>query len=288
MFTFALALTVLRVATPLLFASLGGLLSERAGVINIALEGLMLIGAFAGAVAALYFGSPWIAFAAAGAAGMALAALYAFFVIYLRSDQIVVGTAINFLAMGAIPLCSKILYDSTGATPNIPMEMRFAYFPLIFVWFVFLFLWGWIRYSASGLWHGFAGEHPEALDAAGLPVNKIRFISVSLAGLLAGWGGASLSIFLASSYSRNMVAGRGFMALAALIFGKWRPSPTILACLFFAFTDALQMQLQSVRIGGTVIPVQFIQILPYIATILVLSGFVGASRAPKAIGTVFE
>jgi simple sugar transport system permease protein len=135
----------------------------------------------------------------------------------------------------------------------------------------------------------FAGEHPEALDAAGIRVNRVRWAAVLVSGALAGMGGASLSVFLASSFSRNMTACRGFMALAALIFGKWKPVPTALACLLFGFAEAVQIRLQGVSLwGGNPIPVQFIQILPYLVTILVLAGFVGRSRAPKALGTAFR
>jgi general nucleoside transport system permease protein len=141
-----------------------------------------------------------------------------------------------------------------------------------------------MRCTPAGLWVSFAGEHPEALDAAGVRVNRVRWIAVLVSGALAGMGGASLSIFLSSSFSRDMTAGRGFMALAALIFGKWKPLPTALACLLFGFADAIQIRLQ----GAGSIPVQFIQILPYLVTILVLAGFVGRSRPPKALGTSFR
>jgi simple sugar transport system permease protein len=144
-----------------------------------------------------------------------------------------------------------------------------------------------LRQTPFGLWVRFAGEHPEALDAAGVRVNRVRWMGVLISGALAGLGGATLSVFLSSSFSRNMTAGRGFMALAALIFGKWKPVPTALACLLFGFTDALQITLQGVVIGGHEVPVQFIQILPYVVTIFLLAGFVGKSRAPKALGLPF-
>ena len=149
--------------------------------------------------------------------------------------------------------------------------------------------WLWMKYTRGGLWLSFAGEHPEALDAAGIRVNRVRWAAVLMSGALAGLGGASLSVFLASSFSRNMTAGRGFMALAALIFGKWKPVPTAVACLLFGFAEAVQIRLQGVSLwGGNPIPVQFIQIFPYVVTVLVLAGFVGRSRAPKALGTVFR
>jgi general nucleoside transport system permease protein len=281
--------STLRVSTPLIFAALGGMFSERSGVINIALEGMMLIGSFAAAVGTLVTHSPWMGSAWGMGAGLLLAALYALFVIRLRADQIVAGTAINMLAMGATPFLCKILYDVTGSTPAIPMGQRFESAPLYLSWVLVAACYLWMRYTPTGLWVGFAGEHPEALDAAGIRVNRVRWIAVLVSGALAGMGGASLSIFLSSSFSRDMTAGRGFMALAALIFGKWKPLPTTLACLLFGFADAVQIRLQGVSLwGGQPIPVQFIQILPYVVTILVLAGFVGRSRAPKALGTSFQ
>lgn len=286
---FQVAASTFRVATPLIFASLGGLLSERAGVINIALEGMMLVGAFAGAVVALQTHSPWLGFLAAGLAGLLLAAVYGFFVIRLKANQIVAGTAINLLAAGIPPFISKVLYDSTGSTPSLALADRFQTAPAWIAWAMVVGVWLWIRSTRSGLWVQFAGEHPKALDAAGVGVNRVRALAVLASGFLAGLGGAALSLFLSSAYSRNMTAGRGFMALAALIFGKWKPWPTAIACVFFGFTDALQIRLQGVVLWGTEpVPVQFIQILPYVVTMLVLAGLVGKSKAPSALGTPFE
>jgi simple sugar transport system permease protein len=277
--------STLRVSTPLVFASLGGLVSERAGVVNIALEGMMLVGAFAGAAAASGAHSPWIGLAAAGGAGMALAAVYALFVIEWRSDQIVAGTAVNLLAAGITPFLCKILYGSTTATPSLPMDLRFQSAPVWIAFALALVLWAALRGLPAGLWVRFAGEHPEALAAAGIRVRRVRWSAVLLSGVLAGLGGASLSIFLASSFSRGMSAGRGFMALAALIFGKWRPVPAAAACLLFGLADAMQIRLQGIVLWGSEpVPVQFIQILPYLITIFVLAGWVGRSRAPKALG----
>jgi ABC-type uncharacterized transport system permease subunit len=281
--------STLRVSTPLIFAALGGMMSERSGVINIALEGMMLIGAFGAAIGTLATHSPWLGSACGMAAGLLLAALYALFVIRLRANQIVAGTAINMLALGLTPCLCKVLYDVTGSTPAIPLSERFHSAPLYLGWVLVALSVLWMKYSPAGLWVSFAGEHPEALEAAGIRVNRVRWVAVLLSGALAGLGGASLSVFLSSSFSRNMTAGRGFMALAALIFGKWRPLPTALACLLFGFADAVQIRLQGVVIWGTSpIPVQFIQILPYIVTMLVLAGFVGRSRAPKALGVPFQ
>ena len=281
--------STIRVSTPLIFAALGGMVSERSGVINIALEGMMLVGALGAAVGTLASHSPWIGLLCGAGAGVLLAAIYAVAVIQLRANQIVAGTAINMLALGTTPFLCKILYDVTGSTPTIPIADRFQSAPLYLCWMLVLAGWFWMKYTRGGLWVNFAGEHPEALDTAGIRVNRVRWMAVLASGALAGMGGATLSVFLSSSFSRDMTAGRGFMALAALIFGKWRPVPTALACLLFGFTEAVQIRLQGVVLWGKdPVPVQFIQILPYVVTVLVLAGFVGRSRAPKALGTMFR
>lgn len=286
---FQLLASTVRVSTPLVFAALGGLLSERSGVINIALEGLMLVGAFAAAAVSYSTGSPWAGAAAAAGAGATLAAVYAFFVIRLRANQIVAGTAVNMLAMGVTPFASKILFDATGSSPGLPIEARFQVAPVFAACLLIPVVWAWFEFTPSALWMRFAGEHPQALESAGVRVNRVRWVCVVASGILAGLGGATLSIFLSSAYSRNMTAGRGFMALAALIFGKWKPVPTALACLLFGLADALQIRLQGVILwGDSPVPVQFIQILPYLVTMLVLGGVIGQSRAPKALGLPFQ
>ena len=283
------AASTLRMSTPLIFAALGGMFSERSGVVNIALEGMMLIGAFGAAVGTLATHSPWLGSACGMGSDALLAVIYGLFVIRLRANQIVAGTAINMLALGLTPFLCKIRYDVTGQTPPIPLSDRFQSAPLFLSWALVGVCWLWMRSTRSGLWIGFAGEHPEALDTAGIRVNRVRWMAILVSGALAGMGGATLSTFLSSSFSRNMTAGRGFMALAALIFGKWRPVPTALACLLFGFADAAQIRLQGVAFWGErPIPVQFIQILPYLVTVLVLAGFVGRSRAPRALGTSFH
>jgi simple sugar transport system permease protein len=280
--------STLRMSTPMVFASLGGVLSERAGVVNIALEGFMLVGAFGAAVVTLVTGSPWLGAAGGMLAGVLLAGIYAVSVIRLRANQIVAGMAINLLAFGLTPFLCKVLYDVTGSTPGIPLSQRFQTAPLFLCWVAVGLCYLVLHYSRFGLRLGFAGENPEALAAAGIPVNRIRYVAVLASGALAGLGGATLSIYLASGFSRNMTAGRGFMALVALIFGKWKPVPAALACLLFGFTEALQIRLQSGVWAATKdIPVQFIQILPYLVTMLVLAGLIGRSRPPKALGRPF-
>jgi ABC-type uncharacterized transport system permease subunit len=281
----SLFLSTLRVSTPLVFASLGGLLSERAGVINIALEGMMLGGAFGAAAATYGTGSPWIGLLAGCFSGMILALIYAVAVIPLRSNQIVAGTALNLLALGLTPFLCKILYDSGGSSPSLPIEARFTWEPILLAAIAVGGIAAMMRWTPAGLWVQFAGEHPAALEAAGVRVRTVRWLAVAASGVLAGAGGATLSIFLSSSFTRNMTSGRGFMALAALIFGKWKPVPAALACLLFAFSDAVQIRLQGVALwGDEPVPVQFVQMLPYLFTVIVLAGWVGRSRAPRALG----
>ncbi len=288
LFTISLSFAGIRMATPMIFAAMGGLMSERSGVVNIALEGFMLTGAFAAAVAAYYTHSGWVGWATAIVAGCLMGILYAFFVIELKADQIITGTAFNILTVGAMPFLTKIIFNSTGSTPSLPLSERFSFEPVAMAFFLVGVLTYWLYQTHSGLWLQFAGEHPQALASAGVSVRKVRWLSIIASGAFASMGGASLSTFLASSYSPLMTGGRGYMALAALIFGRWKPLPTLAACLFFGITDALQIRLQGVSIGGVEVPVQFIQILPYVVTIIALAGFFGKSEAPKYLGKVLE
>lgn len=278
-------LPVLRVSTPLILAALGGMWCERSGIVQIGLEGFILVGAFFGAVTTLSTSDPYLGFLAAGLAGMALSILYGVVVLRYRSDQIVAGTAINLFAMGIPPFFSKIWFDSTGSTPPIPTEDQFQSAPLwitigIIALSVIVF-----QYSRFGMRLRFAGEHPEALQSAGVSVSTKRWQGILMSGFLAGLAGGTLSIYLSSSFIRNMSAGRGFIALAAVILGKWKPIPTVLACLLFGVTEIAQIRLQGVTLWGTEpVPVQWIQILPYFITIVVLAGAVGRSNAPKALG----
>lgn len=280
----AFAFATLRLATPLIFATMGGLLSERSGVVNLALEGFMLLGAFTGAVVGHHFESAWAGWFVAGVTGLVIGLLYAFFVIALKADQIITGMAFNLLVMGLIPFLTKIFFNSTGSTPSLLVDDRFTFEPTAMALVLVVGIAWWLYQTRSGLWVLFAGEHPEALAASGVSPVKVRWAAVTLSGFVAAWGGASLSLFLASSYSPMMTSGRGYMALAALIFGKWKPVPALMACLFFAFVDALQMRLQGLHIGTFEVPVQFIQILPYVVTVIALAGFIGKSQAPKALG----
>ena len=261
----------LRMASPLCFGALGALMSERSGVMNIAIEGMMLCGAFTAAVVAYYSGSASLGFLLGGVMTALFALIYAICVLFLRADQIIAGVAINLLAGGMAPFLSKILFGSSQTTPTLSLEARFSSEGTFAVFIGALFITYWLYKTPSGLWLQFAGDHPKSLDAAGISTNRVRFWAVAASGFLAGLGGGVLSLQLSSSFTQDMTAGRGFMALAALIMGRWCPLPTVLACLFFGALEALQIRLQGVSLfGGGVVPVQFIQILPYVATILVL------------------
>jgi len=294
--TFALLFSAIRSATPLMFAGLGGLFSERSGVINIALEGLMLSGAFTAAVATYETGNPYLGLLAGVAAGGVLALVYAVACIYFEADQVVTGMAINFLMIGLPALISGAVYDSSGSTPQIdkvdqlPNYFNNISFASILVFALVPVCWYILYKTPFGLRLRATGENPGAADAAGVNVIRLRYIAVIISGILAAAGGAYLSIGQSSLFTRNMTAGRGFIALAALILAKWRPVPLMIACLFFGLMEALTIQIQGVikLPSGEDIPVQFIQMIPYVLTIIVLAGFIGLSRAPKALGIPYR
>ena len=280
----ALLFSAVRLATPLLLAALGGLYSERSGVINIALEGLMLAGAFTAAVVTHYSGNPWVGLLAAMAAGIGVALIHGVACIRFGADQVVSGTAINILFLGVPALLSGALFESTGATPQIPRTQLLPLAPIVLAFALVPATWWVLNRTPFGLRLRAVGENPEAADTAGVNVARIRYAGVMISGALAAIGGAYLSTGQSSLFTRNMTAGRGFIALAALIFGKWRPVQTMLACLLFGAAEALSIQMQ----GVSQIPVQFIQIIPYVLTIVVLAGFIGHSRAPRALGLPYQ
>ncbi len=296
-FLVILLFSSIRLATPLIFAALGGMFSERSGVINIALEGLMLAGAFTAAVVTYELQNPYIGFLSGLASGAALALIFAVAVIKFEADQVVTGFAINMLMLGLPAVISGAVYDSAGSTEQIDKAfllpelfnnrisvasiLAFLLVPLCF----------YVLYKTPfGLRLRATGENPAAADAAGVSVMKMRYTAVIISGILAAAGGAYLSIGQSSLFTRGMTAGRGYIALAALILAKWKPVPVLLACLFFGFTEALSIQIQGVlkMPSGEDIPVQFIQIIPYVLTIIVLAGFIGLSRAPKALGIPYR
>jgi ABC-type uncharacterized transport system permease subunit len=290
-FTIALVFSTVRLATPLLLAAIGGLYSERSGVINIALEGLMLAGAFTAAAVTYYAGNPWVGLSAAIMAGVLVAGIHAVACIRFKADQVVTGTAINILFLGLPAFISGALFLSSGSTPQIPKVNLIPWTPVVFGFLVLVPVTWYILYRTPfGLRLRAVGENPEAADAAGVSVKRMRYSGVLISGALAAIGGAYLSIGQSSLFTRNMTSGRGFIALAALIFGKWRPVQTMLACLLFGFAEAVTIQMQGVAKlpSGEDVPVQFVQMIPYILTIVVLAGFIGQSRAPRALGTPYQ
>jgi simple sugar transport system permease protein len=295
-FVLILLFSTIRSATPLIFAALGGMFSERSGVINIALEGLMLAGAFTAAVATYELSNPYAGFLIALVVGALVALVFAFAVIKFEADQVVTGFAVSMLMLGLPAVISSRIYDSAGSTQQIAKEfllpdlfnrisvaslLAFAVVPIC--WYV-------LYKTPFGLRIRAAGENPEAADAAGVNVLRLRYIAVVISGVLAAAGGAYLSIGQSSLFTRGMTAGRGYIALAALILAKWRPVHVLFACLFFGFTEALSIQIQGVikMPSGEDVPVQFIQMIPYVLTIIVLAGFIGLSRAPRSLGIPYR
>ncbi|MBI3098624.1 MAG: ABC transporter permease [Planctomycetes bacterium] len=293
----ALVPATIQAATPLLFAALGGLISERAGIVNLALEGMMLAGAFAGACAAILLhdavpGHP--AAAAAGAvmaalvAGALVALLHAAACITFRADQVVSGIALNMLVLGLTVFFSQSIFHMKGGTPQLEevtlgrlsLGASMALSPLCFVAAAVLPVAGFLLFSTPfGLRLRACGEHPRAAATVGIPVARIRYLAVLASGLLAGLGGLYL-VFDVGSFSKEMTSGRGYIALAAIIFGRWRPGLTLAGCLLFGLAQSLQLQLQ----GRVEVPVAFLQMLPYGVTLVVLAGAIGRSTPPAALG----
>lgn len=302
----------MRVSAPLILAALAGLFSERAGVVDISLEGKMLAGGFAAAAAASVTGSAWLGLAAAILVSLALALLHGFACITHRGNQVVSGVAINILAAGLTMLLGLHWFKQGGQTPRLDNEARFLSIDLpgaqaiadvpyigkiyeelisghnilVYVAFLAVPFTYWVIYKTRfGLRLRAVGENPNAVDTAGISVTKMRYLAVLCCGALCGIAGAYISTAHNAQFVRDMTAGQGFIALAALIFGKWRPVPVMFACLLFGFLDALAVRLQGVKIAGIgEIPVQFIEALPYLLTVILLAGFIGRAVAPKASG----
>ncbi len=279
--------TTLMYATPLMFTALGGLLSEKTGVINIGLEGMMTFGAFCASVVAIKTSNPWLGLLAGGIGGMTLSILHAVASIKYKANQVVSGMAINFLGGGLSIFLCRMIFDGTSMTPPIDLEKKIpSYFGQYATVYLALsmtfFIWIILTRTVLGLRMMSAGEHPKATDAAGLTVSFYRGLGVLSSGFLAGIGGASLSIAIVSNFRPTLISGQGFIAIAALIFGKWRPVQTTSACLFFGFSQALV-----IFIGGReniIVSSQLLSILPYILTLIVLVGFMGKTTAPSALG----
>ena len=291
MIAFIFIIQTLRIAVPYLFAAAGGVISERAGMIALSLEGYMLTGAFCAAIGSYYSGSAWGG-VLAGAVG-AMAMLYAVAAVRFRADQVVVGIAINLMAIGATRFFLRLAFDSAANSPRVAgfgdrqSETGFAALvtnPLVWLAVLSIALVSWLLYrTAFGLRVRAVGEHPAAAISVGVPVTRIRYAAAALCGALAGLGGVYLALDQ-HKFASEMTAGRGFIALAAVIFGRWEPVRAGVACLFFAAASTLQIQLQ----GRQLIPSQFIEMIPYLLTIIVLAGVVGRVRPPAALGKVAD
>ncbi|MDI9459580.1 MAG: ABC transporter permease [Limnochordia bacterium] len=296
MFNTAVFAAALRMATPLIFAALGGIFSERSGVVNIALEGMMLTGAFTAMFVTYHTGMPWVGVLGAMLAGGLIGLIHAIFCVRYRANQVVTGTAINIFAGGLTVFLLRFFFGTAGTSPSVttipditlPVLSSIPWIdrilgrqnPLVYLALVAVVVVHIVIYKTPwGLRLRAVGEHPRAADTVGVNVFKMRYISVVISGALAGLGGTYLSIAHLSRFSEGMTAGRGFIALAAVIFGKWTPLGALGACLFFGYADALQMRLQDIGI-----PTQFMNMLPYVLTMVALAGFIGRAVGPKASG----
>jgi len=314
LFVLLLAST-LRVSVPLILAALAGLFSERSGVVDVGLEGKMLAAAFAAGAIAAVADDPWLGLLAGIAVATVFGALHGLACITYRGNQVVAGMAINILVAGLTVVLGRAWFEEGGQTPQLPPEARFAdiAFPgaaaihdipivgplyselignhniLVYIAYLIVPAAWWVLYRTRfGLRLRAVGENPAAVDTAGISVTMRRYQAVLIAGALCGVAGAYMSTAQTSAFLPNMTAGKGFIALAALIFGKWRPFSTMFACMLFGLLDALADRLQGVQIEGVgEIPVQFIQALPFVLTVVLLAGFIGRAIPPKTDGVPY-
>jgi general nucleoside transport system permease protein len=302
--------STIRMSVPLILACLAGLWSERSGIVDIGLEGKILTGAFAAASASYYFQSPWAGLFFAIIISILMALIHGYASITQRGNQVVSGVAINMLALGLTSVIGNSWFKQGGRTPALDEATRFLpiNFPgrealfeipilgsiskiildhsvLTYVAIAMVPLSAWaLAKTRFGLRLRAVGENPHAVDTAGISVSKLRYQAVIIAGLLCGIAGAYLSTSLSASFVRDMSAGRGFMALTALIFANWRAWPALFACLLFGFLQAIANFMQGAHLLGFEIPVQFFNALPYVMTVILLAGFIGKSVPPKASG----
>ena len=277
--------SVMRLAAPILFAAMGGLISERAGLANIALEGKLLVSAFLAAAVAAWTGSAELGLVAGVGAGAMAGLVFGASTVWLKADHIVMGTAFNLLVAGLIPTLGKSWFGSSGSTPALGSDARLQAGISFFVAGVFLvlILHEALRRTRWGLRVHTAGESPDALLVQGVNPRGVRVGAACLGGALAGLGGVLLSLVQGSGYVRDMAGGRGYLALAAIIFGAWKPFPTFIACLVFAAADSAQMLLQGKSILDVEVPASLIQTLPFIATLMILALRRAQVSAPRAI-----
>ena len=308
----ALLASTLRVATPLILCALAGLFSERSGVVDIGLEGKMLFAAFAAGASGAAFGSTSLALLFAMGSGVLLSWLHGFACVSHRGDQVVSGVAINILALGLTVVLGLAWFHQGGQTPPLSNQVRLqsiwpgaaaalqgipfigaalgdgllSHNALVYAALLLVGAAWWTLYRTRfGLRLRAVGENPHMVDAAGVSVIRLRYAALTINGLLCGLAGSYLVLAQSAAFAPNMTAGRGFMALAALIFGNWRPVPALFACLLFGFLDATAIRLQGVSLPGIgEVPVQAVQALPYLLTVILLAGFIGKPAMPRALG----
>jgi simple sugar transport system permease protein len=312
----AMLASTLRLSTPLIFCALAGLLSERSGVVDIALEGKMLMAAFAAGACGAVYGSTALALLAAMAVAVSMSWVHGLACVSHKGDQVVSGVAINIIAAGITAVLGAAWFAQGGQTPPVSADVRIqAVWPglanvanslpvlggvlgngllshnaLVYLALLLVPLVWWMLFRTRfGLRLRAVGENPQMVDAAGVSVVRLRYTALTLNGMLCGLAGSYLVLAQSAMFSQNMTAGRGFMALAALIFGRWHPVNALFACLLFGFLDASAIRLQGVQLPGIgEVPVQAIQALPYLMTVVLLAGFMGKSTAPKALGIPYS
>lgn len=301
-FIVSLIAASVKMATPYLFMSLGETFSEKAGIFNIGLEGYTLMGAFTGFIIAYFTGNPWIGLLGGILGGLLVALIAALLMITVASDQIVTGLAINVAILGFTSAVYRLIFGINSSRPVAPAlpvvsipglskipvigKILFEQLPVVYLGLILVpVCWVLLYKMEWGLNVRAVGEYPEAAKAAGVNVKLMRYLCVGLAGMTSGLAGSFLSVGVFNSFFDNMVAGRGFIAIAVVIFGKWNPIGVLLAALFFSLADTFQLGIQSVGIN---LPYQFVLMFPYILTIIAISGLVGHVRAPAALGVPLE
>lgn len=285
----SIVITTLMYSAPLIFAALGGVISERSGVINIGIEGMMSFGAFMGAAVGYYTANPWLGFIAGGLAGGVLALLHALAAITCKADQTISGMALNFIGPGLSLYLCRILFDDKTMTDRVPNKLPKVFGSIditVVISFILTAVIFFVLYNTKwGLRLLSVGEHPAAADTLGINVYKVRYVSVVISGVLAGLGGAAMTLAVVAQFTPSVISGQGFIALAAVIFGKWTPQGAWAACIMFAFAQALTVVLGG---GKVAIPSEILNMLPYVLTIVILVLFVGKSMAPRSSGKPYE
>ncbi|HEY9595194.1 MAG TPA: ABC transporter permease [Spirochaetia bacterium] len=300
--------TTLMYSTPLLYTALGGTISENSGVINLGLEGMMTMGAFIGAAVGFLAGSAWIGFFAAGIAGLLLALLHGLACIVFKADQTVAGIAMNFVGPGLALFLSRMIFKGTTETPPLSLDTKIprplngvfpqdSFFDIVFnqYWTVFIafalvyVMWFLLYRTQLGLRVRACGEHPRAADTMGINVALVQFIAVGMSGLLAGFGGAAMSVAVVANFRPTLISGQGFIALAAMIFGKWMPQGAMWACLLFGAAQGLVIFLGRSDIHAVLpIPSEILSMIPFVLTLIILVTFVGRAVAPTSDGIPYD